>query len=326
MKVSRAMSRASFVALAAALCLCSCRRPLDEQVVSTEVTGATIVGTLFNAGSAEQAKPTVLVLHGSGSDGRANPFYRALAATFARAGYATFVYDKRGSGSSTGSLMAVPFQQLIDDAVAVAERLKKHPRVDPKRIVIWGGSEGGSIAPEVAVRTRASAVMTQSASGVPFWRQNQFQNIRELRLRGLPEADIANELKVHEAAMDYARTGEGWDRFAAMRAEGSHLRITNPADDIWWKWYGTKLDYEPTKWLKEINVPILAVWGGDDALVPVEESRDSFEHSLSHNRLAELKVFDGADHGLAKNGHLMQLETYVTWMTALLARSLDVPK
>lgn len=284
---------------------------LAERLIRINVNGASLEGTLYTP-SASEKLPTVLVLHGSGPDGRSNSYYRILAQTFARCGYATFVYDKRGSGSSTGSWIASPFQRLIDDAVAVADSLKKEREVN--RLIIWGGSEGASIAPEVAVRSNASAVIAQSASGVPFWQQNRFQNLQVLKRAGLSETEIQKELLVHEAAMNYARTAKGWDRFSSLRENGSRLRINNSREDVWWDWYRTKMDYDPSPWLRKLQVPILAVWGGSDALVPIEDSRESFRKSLSMNHDVTLMVFPQADHGLSVSGNLVQLESYASWL------------
>ncbi len=192
------------------------RVKLDTEVVRIDVGDAVLEGTLYSAAPTKGRLPTIVVLHGSGPDDRQNPYYRTLAKTFARAGFATFVYDKRGCGNSTGRWIAAPFQRLIADAVKVVGRLREMPQVDPKRIVVWGGSEGASIAPEVAVRSRARGVIAQSASGVAFWKQNRFQNIQYLRRIGLSESAIQKELSVHEAAMHYARTGKDWTRLEIM--------------------------------------------------------------------------------------------------------------
>lgn len=286
--------------------------------MTIDVPSATLAGTLYMPIRSKDPAPVVILLHGSGPDGRSNVYYQQLAEQFAHVGYATFIYDKRGSGESTGNLYTVPFQTIIDDAVNVVEYLRKRPETDDSRIIIWGGSEGGSIAPEVAVRTKASAVITQSASGVPFWKQNRYQNLLALQNAGLGQPQLDMELRAHEAAMHYARTGRGWAEFERLRNSGITLPIQNSRDDVWWTWYGTKLDYEPTPWLRQLKVPILAMWGKQDILVPVDESMDIFRKSLVNNRIKTILLVNSADHSMSNNGNLVHLETMNKWLKRLL--------
>jgi uncharacterized protein len=286
---------------------------LPERQVAITAKQATLEGTMYG----NVTGPTIVVLHGSGPDGRENAYYKLLARTFAKAGWATLVYDKRGCGLSSGNWIEEPFQQLIDDAVTVVDHVKTLPGVDPNRIAIWGGSEGGSIAPEVAVRTAACGVISQSASGVPFWMQNRYQKTLELQRAGLSASEIAKEMVVHEAAMNYARTGKGWERFETLRSRGSRLGILNDRNDVWWKWYGSKLDYEPGRWLRQLKVPVLAVWGDADVLVPVAESRQAFRTAILNQNSLTSVVFGGADHGLSVNQQPMQLELFEKWLREL---------
>lgn len=316
----------SRLAIGGVICLMAClvlvptllrKQGLRPIEMTIEVPGARLVGTLHLPARSGDHVPVVVLLHGSGPDGRTNSYYHELAGQFARVGYATFVYDKRGSGASSGSLLEVPFQTIIDDAVTVVEQVRKRPETDDNRIVIWGGSEGGSTAPEVAVRSKASAVITQSASGVPFWKQNRHQNLLAMQRAGLSRSQVDMELAAHAAAMHYARTGEGWVEFERLRNSGITLPIRNSRNDLWWKWYGTKLDYEPTRWLERLQVPVLSLWGRQDVLVPVDESIKQFRKALSMNRNTTMKVMSAADHGMSNGNGLVHLDLMSAWLEAL---------
>ena len=80
------------------------------------------------------------VVHGSGAQTR--DAYVSFATVFARHGIATLIYDKRGTGHSTGSWQHSPFGALADDASAAVEFLARRAEVDATRVGIWGGSEG----------------------------------------------------------------------------------------------------------------------------------------------------------------------------------------
>ena len=53
-------------------------------------------------------------------------------------GVAVLVYDRRGSGDSTGTLNGIDYKTLADDAIAGQSGLAKLPRIDAKRIGFWG--------------------------------------------------------------------------------------------------------------------------------------------------------------------------------------------
>jgi pimeloyl-ACP methyl ester carboxylesterase len=60
------------------------------------------------------------------------------------------------------------------------------------------------------------------------------------------------------------------------------------------------MDYDPIPMLEQVRVPVLAVWGENDALVPVSESRAAIETAFtrSGNREVTYRVFIGADHSI----------------------------
>ena len=110
--------------------------------------------------------PCVVEFIGYGG-GRALPTEWLL---WANAGYAHFVMDTRGQGSTwspgdtpdfepEGSNPQIPgfmtrgvldpktyyYRRVFTDAVRAVESARTHPAVDPKRVVVTGGSQGGGI-------------------------------------------------------------------------------------------------------------------------------------------------------------------------------------
>ena len=96
----------------------------------------------------------VVLLQGSGGETRWGT-NRFIADRFARAGIAALVYDKRGSGTSTGDWKLSSYDDLANDAIAGIDLLASRPDIDAKRIGLHGHSEGGIIAPIAAVRAPA---------------------------------------------------------------------------------------------------------------------------------------------------------------------------
>jgi pimeloyl-ACP methyl ester carboxylesterase len=61
------------------------------------------------------------------------------------------------------------------------------------------------------------------------------------------------------------------------------------------------LDFDPLAWWARVHVPVLALWGEDDELVPAIRSRDSIRTALGRreSRLLTARTFSGTGHGLA---------------------------
>jgi hypothetical protein len=102
--------------------------------------------------------PAVLLIAGSGTADRDEsvlghkPFL-VLADHLTRQGIAVLRVDKRGNGKTTGTLRGSGMEEFASDALAGVEYLKSRPEVDTQKIGLVGHSEGGSVAPMVAVQT-----------------------------------------------------------------------------------------------------------------------------------------------------------------------------
>ena len=114
-------------------------RYLDEQrgytaeIVSFDNQGAHLVGTLYRPVRVGKV-PGIVLVHGSGPMPRWT--YSAFGAHFAKSGYATLIFDKRGIGDSTGQFVGGDkaicpenFNLLASDASAAISFLAQRPEV-----------------------------------------------------------------------------------------------------------------------------------------------------------------------------------------------------
>lgn len=247
--------------------------------------------------------PGVVIVHGSGSQTR--NAYRPIASAFARRGIAALIYDKRGTGGSNGNWQQSPFSALADDAQAAIDFMIRRPEVDSSRVGIWGGSEGGWIAPWVASRSgRVAFVIVQSAPVVGAVRQHLFQVEQLVRDAGGSPAEVQGALDFVRMQHRFSASGEGWAEYVRqLDANRSGLLAmlggpTTPTD-WWWAWSRTRMEFEPLRAWAGVSVPVLAVWGKHDHNVPVDESRALLERALQHsgNRAGTLITID-ANHDL----------------------------
>jgi alpha-beta hydrolase superfamily lysophospholipase len=100
--------------------------------------------SLFQVRSAMPRPPGrhagVILLQGSGGESRWGT-NRFIADQFARSGIAALVYDKRGSGDSTGDWKASSYDDLANDVLAGIDLLASRPDIDPSRIGLHGHSK-----------------------------------------------------------------------------------------------------------------------------------------------------------------------------------------
>ncbi len=116
--------------------------------------GVTLAGTLTIPNAAATPLPGFVLVHGSGCNDRdetigPNKIFAQLANRLSNDGYAVLRYDKRSCAKSGGKFPVR--DRLIADARDAIAYLRSQPGVDPKRIYVLGHSEGGELAPSIAI-------------------------------------------------------------------------------------------------------------------------------------------------------------------------------
>ncbi|WP_374303698.1 alpha/beta hydrolase family protein [Ferrovibrio sp.] len=141
---------------------------INQQVRITSRDGTSLAGTLTLPAGAKEKLPALVLLQGSGPtdrDGNQPPamrtdLLRQVAEGLAEKGVATLRYDKRGLPANAASVPGDPAQypeyfdwhRFVDDAYAAYAFLRAQPAVDPGKAGLFGHSEGGLIALDLASR------------------------------------------------------------------------------------------------------------------------------------------------------------------------------
>lgn len=117
-------------------------------VMEEEITFANeqdvLAGTLYSPKEGKRC-PAVVLLTGS-NRGPRGPLLLRIAKHFAQHGIAVLHYDSAGTGRSTGNTVFQSRDARAREAISAVRFLRKQPNCNPKRIGIWGASEGASIA------------------------------------------------------------------------------------------------------------------------------------------------------------------------------------
>ena len=174
-----------------------CVPPAGTQLVEFR-SGDNVLRGFIDLPAGKGRHPAIMLIHGGAdTDVTADvDYWKELRAAFRRAGIATLAWDKAGNGCSSGSYSSrlLPIQERVTEALAALEILKRREDIDPTRIGLWALSQGGWVAPMVAVRSRSIAyLIVVSGPGRDALSLGLYPAIHVLREAGVsgPEADAA---------------------------------------------------------------------------------------------------------------------------------------
>lgn len=132
--------------------------------IPNRAASVTLAGELVTP-DASQRHPLALIISDVGEqdrDGTREDGHRphlVLADHLARHGWASFRWDDRGVGQSTGTMLVANTAELVQDIHAILDRLASEPTVDTSRLALIAMGEGGLVAAAVAAECRADAVI-----------------------------------------------------------------------------------------------------------------------------------------------------------------------
>lgn len=236
--------------------------------------------------------PAALLIAGSGAVDRNgnDPFdvvpsnyLERLARALAARGIASLRYDKRGVGSSVYpglSEEALRFEQLVEDAVAMAQRLEADGRISG--LTLLGHSEGALVAALAAAQLHPHALASIAGAG-----ERASSVMRHELERQLPPelaAAAAGALEAMEA-----------QQLAAVPPE-LVLLFRPSVQPYLMSWFR----HDPREVLAGLELPVLLLHGGADAQVPVQHARQLHEACPD----AKLRIVERMDHQLAVDGDL----------------------
>jgi pimeloyl-ACP methyl ester carboxylesterase len=254
-----------------------------QEEVSFRNGDVTLSGTLLLP-LTEVPHPAVVFLHGAGSEGRYGA--RFLAEYFTRYGIAALIYDKRGVGKSTGDWKRSNFTDLAEDAIAGIHFLQQRKEINPRKIGIYGHSQGGSIGPLVAARSRDVAfVISGAGGGVPMYEAEINSLTNQIRAKGITGGDLTDATAFIQIFIMVARTGEGWAQLDTAVEKARDTKwfpiLGVPAkNNYFWPFYRQIADYNPAIYWDKVSVPVLVIQAEQDIYVPVAPSVANIDRAL----------------------------------------------
>jgi len=271
----------------------------DEREITFRNGEVTLGGSLLIP-RVDTRVPAVVFLHGSGAEGRWASRY--LATQFAAHGIASLIFDKRGVGASSGDWRLASPDDLVGDDVAAVARLLDEARIEPTRIGVHGHSQGGTLAPMVAIRSsHVSFVIGSAAAGLPTDSVELFSILNSV-LPGATNAEdsasATSYVKELVVVAYRARPRLLLDSLAARLKERPWFFPPPAPDNQYWTFSRAFAMYRPLDWWSRVRVPVLLVYGAEDQRVPATESASRIGTALRQagNKQVTVRVLPGADH------------------------------
>ena len=291
--------------------------------------GHTLAGT-FTRPESGGPFPAVILISGSGPQDRDEALlghrpFLVLSDHLTRRGIAVLRFDDRGVGESTGNFAAATSRDFASDVLAGVAYLRTRDDVDAGAIGLAGHSEGGLIAPMVAVASDDVAyIVLMAGTGVNGERILLAQGALIARANGASDEAIAANQALQRAMFEVLRSQPDVERAGealadlmrnALEEAGEEMRaqagITDDASldgavaaqvqAVNTPWFRYFLTYNPAETIEQVTVPVLAINGENDLQVPYEENLREIEAALRRGGNTEYEI-----HALPGLNHLFQ--------------------
>jgi pimeloyl-ACP methyl ester carboxylesterase len=286
--------------------------PYSSEAVSypnPQAEGVRLAGTLTKPKGPGKF-PAVLLITGSGAQNRDEEIFGhkpflVIADFLARRGIAVLRVDDRGYAESTGNFATATTADFATDVEAGMRFLLKRPDIDAKHIGLLGHSEGGAIAPMVALRMPEVAFLILLAGpGVPGDELIEAQSYHTALASGASEAAARQEREIQHAISHIIKTEtDAAARQAKLTAlaegkPGLQQTLKQQSAGLNSPWFRYFLNYDPRPTLAAVKVPVLALNGAKDSQVDPAQNLPAIEAALRKggNHDITIKLMPGLNH------------------------------
>ncbi|UOB18100.1 alpha/beta hydrolase family protein [Abyssalbus ytuae] len=292
----------------------------DKQIFDFEFEGITLNGVL-NIPKHVQPKGIVLIVHGSGrTNAVEQEWYSDIRETMVKAGYSTYMWDKRGCGKSGGTFN---YNQSVhnsaSEVIAAINYLKQKEIPGCKKIGLWGISRAGWINP-IVINEYKNIKFWISVSGVDDKENFNYLFEENLKINGYPKDSINLLTKEFKEGVRLIHSGADFETYMNATKNVRNNKFLNRFNngtvitkEGYYKYQNIfmKEDLDEETGLQvyikgfrsvllNINCPVLALFGEKDKNVDWKKTKTLYINTLGRNTNLKIKSFPGCNHNLFK--------------------------
>jgi uncharacterized protein len=299
----------------------------SEDVLYANADSSVRLGATITWPKTKGLHPAVILITGSGQQDRDETLmghkpFAIISDYLTKMGFVVMRVDDRGVGKSKGDLKYATTADFAKDVELSLDFLLKRKEVDVKRVGLIGHSEGGMIAPMVAVkRKEIGFIVLLAGPGGSIIELMGDQNAAILNKSGYAPEAVASYRgfymrlcnAITKAPNDSAAMEAGVAAFKNWQAAENPAIVTSltavPENNTpekfvklfvtqlrgaWWRYF---LQYDAQPNLKKLSCKVLAVNGGEDIQV-LPSSLTQIEKALaqSKSKKYETQLLPGLNH------------------------------
>ncbi len=292
----------------------------DTQIFEFEFEGVVLNGVL-DLPKDQEPEGVILLLHGSGrTNAVAQNKYSDVRKTMVKAGYATYMWDKKGCGKSGGNF---DINETIDksalEAIAAITALKKNKIPGSNAIGLYGGSRAGWVNPMVINQYEGIAFWISVSGGdhqenfsyllgenlrINGVRNDSIDLIVNQWLEGIKIAHSGGSYEEYLDATEALQNNSFWLSFMIQNFGGMNEEVYNGFQKPLMK---RKLDPKTglpvnienfEELLSNVKIPVLALFGEKDMNINWRKTKSLYEKTIGVHGDLTVVSFPNCNHSI----------------------------
>jgi pimeloyl-ACP methyl ester carboxylesterase len=236
---------------------------------------------------------------------------------FLSLGFACFAWDRPGVGESEGDWTQSTVFDRADELIAAVDYLTNRADIDKSLIGLWGISQAGWVMPRVAAQVAdVKFVIAVSCPAQTIVEESAYLLEKQLLDGGTDPVNAAQARDLYLRKWIALRSGVSFAE--ATRVAAQNQKSLPAVQHEWLQPFTadqyqslstnrSRLEsffYNPLRHLTEINVPVLALFGGQNRRVNPGTGIAGYRQALERagNDQVTLKEFPQVDHAMAAAG------------------------